>query len=264
MRGGVAGYMGGMGMGGAGAGGVDSITDFWKSEEKKVMVRALDFTADPDATYHYRLRIVVVNPNYKREDVSPGHDNKSKELTGPWSEPSNEVHMPSDVSAYAMGVLPGGAKSDMKVVFQVIKFNPTDGVTVPQNFEAAPGEIIGEPLRRDVPVSDGTGKKTKLIDFNTRQLVLDVDGGWQPMPTGFAGGGLPRPATALLLRSDGAVIVRDEADDRIDAVRKDIDSNYKREIKESSKERTSSMGGGYGGMMGSMMGGMGGMGGGRR
>jgi hypothetical protein len=165
--------------------------------------------------------------------------------------------MPSDVSAYAMGVLPANAKSDMKVQFQVIRFNPDDGVTVPSNFEAQPGDIIGEPMRRDVPVSDGTGKKSKLIDFTTRQLVLDADGGWQAMPQGLPGGGLPRPATALLLRPDGGVMVREEADDRLDEVRKDIDSNYKREIKESDKERENGMGSGYGGMMG--YGGMGGM-----
>ena len=63
------------------------------------------------------------------------------------------------------------------------------------------------------------------------------------------------PRWPCCLRPDGAVIVRDEADDRIDAVRKDIESNYKREIKESTKERTSSMGSGYGGMMGSGSGG---------
>jgi hypothetical protein len=261
MMDGEGGYMGAMGMGG---GGVEGITNFWKSEEKKLMVRALDFTAEPDANYRYRTRIVVHNPNYKREDLSPtaALTKETKELFGPWSEPSNEVHMPPDVSAYAMGVLPGGAKSDMKVSFQVVKFSPDDGVTVPASFDASPGEVIGEALRRDIPVSDGTGKKAKLIDFNSHQIVLDVDGGWQPMPSGVTGGGLARPALALLLRPDGSVVVRDEADDRIDVVRKDIESNYKRELEESNKARESSMGSGYGSMMESMMGGM--MGGGRR
>ena len=216
------------------------------------MVRALDFTADPDASYQYRLRIVVLNPNYKRDDVTPktAQTKDQQELFGPWSEASNEVHMPPDVSAYAMGVMPASAKSDMRVNFQVIKFAPSDGVTVPATFDGAPGDIVGEPARRDIPVSDGTGKKAKLIDFNSRQIVLDVDGGWQPMPPGFPGGGLLRPAMALMLRPDGAVIVRDEADDFNDPVRKDIESNYKRELDASTKERTSSMGGSYGDMMG--------------
>jgi len=239
---------------------VEAITDFWKSEEKTIMVRALDFTAEPDTSYQYRLRIVVMNPNYKRDDVSPktALTKEQKELFGPWSEPSNEVHMPPDVSAYAIGVLPAGPKTDMQVSFQVIKFDPADGVTVPSTFEGAPGDIVGEPRRRDVPVSDGTGKKAKLIDFNSHQIILDVDGGWQPMPSGFPGGGLERPAMALMLRPDGAVIVRDQADDLNDPIRKDIETNYKRELEDSTKERTSSMGGGYDDMMGGGMMGMGG------
>ena len=41
-------------------------------------------------------------------------DTKSLELFGPWSEPTDEVGMPADVTAYAMGTLPS-AKSDTKV-----------------------------------------------------------------------------------------------------------------------------------------------------
>ena len=41
----------------------------WKSEEKRVMIRALDFTPQPDNSYRYRVRIVVFNPNHNRDDV---------------------------------------------------------------------------------------------------------------------------------------------------------------------------------------------------
>jgi len=249
------GMMGEYGMGGMMGMGGETLANFWKSDEKTVMIRALDFTPQQNESYRYRVRVVVFNPNLNREDVAPGVDAKAKELFGPWSEPTDEVHMPPDVTAYAMGTLPAGAKSDMKVVFQVVKFAPEDGVTVPRNFEAGPGEIIGEVRTADVPVSDGTGKKSKAIDFNSHQLVLDADGGFQPLPADFPGNVITRPALALLLRGDGSVIVRDEADDRPDEVRKDVDANYKREIKESDKIRANSMGGGYGDMMdGGMMG----------
>ena len=36
---------------------------YWRSEEKRVMIRALDFTPLPDNSYRYRVRIVVFNPN---------------------------------------------------------------------------------------------------------------------------------------------------------------------------------------------------------
>ena len=238
---------------------------FWKSEEKRVMVRALDFTPRPDNSYRYRVRIVVFNPNHNRDDVSPGVNTKATELFGPWSEPTDEVNMPADVSAFAMGTLPA-AKSDVKVNFQVIRFEEQNGVTIPRKFAASPGEVIGEVSSADIPTSEGTGKKIKPVDFNTHQIVLDAAGGQQSLPSGFAGGALDRPALTLLLRPDGSVLARSEAEDINNEVRKDIERNYAREIKDSNKKRENSMGSGYGSMMGSMMGGsmMGGMGGGRR
>ena len=95
-------------------------------------IRALDFTPKPDTTYRYRVRIVVFNPNHGRDDISPeaGKLKDKTELTGPWSEPTDEVQMPADVSAYAMDVLPANPKSDIKIDFQVVKFDPADGVTL--------------------------------------------------------------------------------------------------------------------------------------
>ena len=103
------------------------------------MIRAFDFTAKEDETYRYRVRIVVFNPNKGREDVSPGVDSKAEELRGPWSQETDPVTMPPDVMPYATGTFPPSSASDMKVRFQVIRFHPVDGVTVPHRFEAAPG-----------------------------------------------------------------------------------------------------------------------------
>jgi len=266
---GMMGMEGEMGMGMMGGGATETLADFWRSEEKKVMVRALDFTAQPDESYRYRVRIVVYNPNLGREsDTAPGVDTKSDELAGPWSEPTAEVHMPPDVTAYAMGSINPTAKSEMKVTFQVVKFNPDDGMILPRNFDAGPGEIIGDSRSTPVPTSDGTGQKSKLVDFNSHLLVVDVAGGTQALPSDFPGNVINQPAFALLLRPDGAVEVRDEAEDRPDEVRKDVETNYKRELKDSDKIRESSMGSGSGmmgsGMMGSGMMGPGMMGSGRR
>src|SRR5271157_1270341 len=251
----MAGMMG-SGMGGMAAAGGDA-GKFWKSEEKRVMVRALDFTPRPDNNYRYRVRIVVFNPNHNRDDVSPGVDTKATELFGPWSEPTDEVNMPADVSAFAMGTLPA-AKSDLKVNFQVVRFEEQNGLTIPRKFAASPGEVIGEVSSADIPTAEGTGKKIKPVDFNTHQIVLDAAGGQQPLPSGFAGGALDRPALTLLLRPDGSVLARSQAEDVNNEVRKDMERNYAREIKDSNKKRENSMGSGYGGMMGSMMRGGGG------
>ena len=264
MGGGMSRMSGGMsmsGMGGMAAAGGDA-GKFWKSEEKRVMIRALDFTPRPDNSYRYRVRIVVFNPNHNRDDVSPGVNTKATELFGPWSEPTDEANMPADVSAFALGTLPA-ARSDLKVNFQVVRFEEQNGMTIPRKFAASPGEVIGEVSSADIPTSEGTGKKIKPVDFNTHQIVLDAAGGQQSLPSGFAGGALDRPALTLLLRPDGSVLARSEAEDINNEVRKDIERNYAREIKDSTKKRESSMGAGYGSMMGSMMG-YGGTSGGRR
>ena len=263
MMGGMMGGMMGRMMGGGMSGGTESPGDFWRSDEKNVMIRAFDFTAKEDTTYRYRVRIVVFNPNKGRDDidVTKSVDNKSDELRGPWSDQTDSVTMPADVMPYALTTVPPGQTSDMRVTFQVIRFHPDSGVTVPRSFDAAPGELIGEPRTSDIPVSDGTGKKSKVVDFNSRQIVLDVfaikkTGGYQHLPAGFVGPPIARPALALLLRPDGTVALHNEADDESNEVRKDIYANYHHEIDQSGKKRERSTGMG---MMGSMMrGGMGG------
>ena len=130
--------------------------------------------------------------------------------------------------------------------------------------------MIGEPRSAEIPVSDGSGKKSKTIDFNSRQILLDIfankkTNGYQPLPAGFVGPPIPKPALSLVLRPDGSVVLHNEADDEANDVRKDIEVNYKEEIKQSSKKRERGTGMGMmGGMMGGgMMGGgmMGGRGG---
>ena len=118
--------------------GTEAVMDYWKSEENKVMIRGFDFTVEPDTTYRYRVRIVVFNPNHHRDDVEPGVDTKAEELKGPWSDPSDDVHMPSDVMPYLTGIMPASPTSDVKGHFQVIRFHPADGVTVPHNFDGRP------------------------------------------------------------------------------------------------------------------------------
>jgi hypothetical protein len=263
MMGGMRGMMGRGMMGGGMMGtATETVANYWKSEEKRVMIRALDFSVEPDTTYRYRVRIVAFNPNLNREDVSPGVDTKSDELKGKWSEPTDEVYMPPDVMPYVKGTLPPSPASDMKAQFQVIRFNPVDGVTVPHNFGASPGEVIGEPRTAEIPVSDGSGKKSKTIDFNSHQIVLDVFANKKPLsgkqllPPGFTDPPMDRPVIALLLRPDGSVVVHGEADDVANDVRKDIEANYRHEISLSTKKRENSVGMGMMGMM--MMGGMGG------
>ena len=151
-----------MGAGGGGLGSSESAGNFWKSQEKRVMIRALDFTAEPDHSYRYRVRIVVYNPNYKRDDIVGGIDNKSKTLAGPWSKETDIVTMPPDVQPYAVRVLAaGGPQVPAKLRFQVVRFNPADGWTVPHTFDAGVGDVIGDRAIRQSRVPTGRGRRPR-------------------------------------------------------------------------------------------------------
>ncbi|HMB08689.1 MAG TPA: hypothetical protein VKP69_33780 [Isosphaeraceae bacterium] len=220
-------------------------TNFPKTDADTIMIRALDFTVEPDKTYRFRVRIVVYNPNRDREDVAPGVDHKSFELFGPWSDPTAGVTMPPDVATYVLSKTPPAGKRADQVHFQVTRWNAENGVTVVRTFDAGPGEIVGELRTADVPASDGTGKKPMKIDFNSHEVVLDTTGGYQPLPPlGVGGAPLAVPVTSLLVHPDGTVVLRNQADDLHDEVRKDTASNYERELNESDRKRENSLGSG--------------------
>jgi hypothetical protein len=238
----------GLGMGSGSAGGPPEDTDFAKTSAPKVMIRALDFTVTPDTVYQYRVRIVVKNPNLGWESVKPGTDTTTEEMPGPWSEPSPPVYMPADVTTYAMQTSPGNTVGD-SVQFQVVKWNEADGLTIVKTFEETPGSFIGEQASAAVPKEDNKGRTSKSIDFTSGHLLLDASGGSISLATV----GLPAastfsiPAQALVLRSDGLMIVRDQARDahnldmkELKAIADDILKDADEGGKKSATERAGS------------------------
>jgi hypothetical protein len=232
MEGGMEGGMM-MDMGGGG----DDM-NFPKNEEETLMVRSLDFTVDPDTTYRFRVRLIVFNPNYNREDVTPGVDTKALELFSDWSKPTDEVTVPPDVATYAMEKV----RNADQVKFQVTRWDPNNGVMVVRSFDAGPGNVIGDYQVAEIPTSEGTGAKRERVDFNSHQIVLDATGGDQAIPRTLDVGRFETPATSMMVRADGTVVIRSQAFDQLDEVRKSTEESYKREVEESNKKRESSSG----------------------
>ncbi|MEO6811076.1 MAG: hypothetical protein ABI353_18355 [Isosphaeraceae bacterium] len=207
--------MGEMGMMPGMMGGGMGAADFPTSNADTLMIRALDFTVQPDMTYRYHVRLVVKNPNYKADNVAPGIDNKSEELFGPWSEATNPLTVPADVSTYALQQTPLGANpSGEKVDFRVVRWTPDDGLTVYKQFTAGPGDIIGERASTQVPDADGKKPVPKMVDYTSHQVVLDTTGGSRPLDRlKLPGSRFIAPTQALVSRYDGALVVRDQARD---------------------------------------------------
>ncbi len=256
----------GMGMGGASGAGPED-TDFDKTDAPKIMARMLDFTVQPDTTYRYRVRIVVRNPNFGWEMVSPTTDTKEDEVPGPWSEPSSPVLVPADISAYASqpAELPNDPRSVVK--FQVARFHPEDGVTIVKNFDAAPGQVVGEPTNASIPkyTGDKVAAQVKPIDFTSHQIVV-VARPWASVSRwrvlNLPGPPVEDPARALVMRQDGRLVsagdqARDVADSQMSEM-KAIYDEILESIKTKPKKRKSDMPGGGGSSMpggGSSMGG---------
>ena len=231
--GGQRGEGGGMGEGGGGA--VEEAVT--ANTEATLMLRSLDFTVEPNMSYRYRVRLVVKNPNFERTDVNPGVETVKQFLVGPWSEPTSDVTVPADVSTYAQIPAPDARRDDV-VTFQVVRWNPATGQTVVKLDDAGPGFLIGDNGSVLEPSSEGGGAKSATIDFNSRSFVLDAIGGKSRIPDiGVERNTFVVPAVAMVVEPDGSVVIRNQASDRSDEVRQDMEANYDQAIKDSGKKR---------------------------
>jgi hypothetical protein len=245
--------------GGGGGGNTTEVPAELHTDAETVMVRVVDYTVEPDSIYRYRLRIVVNNPNYRRDNVTPGTDKTSKELSGPWSDLTSEISVPSDVATYALRKTPSDANRDGdQMQFQVVRFDPNKGLTIVKTFDHAPGQIIGGATSAAVPKDDYKGQTMTQVDFLSRQILVDTAGGQRALTIlGHAGKKLEAPASALVVRGDGLLVLRDQVQDMASGEMKEMDEIYKRTLEDSKPEekKSSTL---YGGMEG-MMGGRGGM-----
>src|SRR6185312_14276303 len=130
--------------------------------------------------------------------------------------------LPADVAAYAIAPAATVRGGEEEVKFEVTRWNPSNGVMVVKQFDAGPGDVIGEVSSMRIPTSDGTQPKSEKIDFNCHQVVLDAMGGDRPLPRALDTGRFTVPAVSLLLRPDGSVALRNQTFDLPDDVRKTI------------------------------------------
>ena len=273
MSGSGSGGMAMMGGSGGGAGGAPEAERYdpaVKTDATKVMVRYLDYTAQPETTYRYRLAVVVYNPNYGRTSVMPGVDVASEELVGPWSDPTEPVTVPASIASHVLAMAPTDKTHDDRLKFQLARWNGADGTTVVQNVEVGPGEFIGKPAK--VQVADYSGDTIELksgrdVDFSTFKLVVDSLGGAQTISNDLGVGGttsMEMPPVSLLLKPDGRLVVRQSSFDAVDESMIESKKAFRRELQEAGKDDKKKSREGFGGMdamMGSGMGGRGGMGG---
>ena len=250
----MGGYGGEMGMGGMGMGmgrpagaGPEHMT-----EEDIIMIRALDYTVEPKTVYRYHVRVVVANPNFNREDVATGVDNKAQEFAGPWSDETDPVTVPPDVAVYAMQPAED-AFGPESVRFNVVAWDPKSGSLAVSNFPAGPGEFIGDFQKRLIAVEGEEEPENRTIDFLSRQLVVDAMGGDRPVQSLALTGNFTIPAVVAMLQPDGSIAIHNQSVDASDDQLAFAQESYQLSI---SKELNKKSQGNDMGMMGMMGGGM--------
>jgi hypothetical protein len=186
---------------------------------KYALLRFFDFKAKPGTDYRYRVRLVMHNPNYGVDPsflANPG-DARVKNLTAPWSEPSDVVVMPDDVSVLVRSVKPPRpnqptAEPDANVT--VMKWVEDTGVTAHQDFDKnLRGQVlnfgehpIGPPPPKPPPGSldrthrTAAGAKAPSVDYRTDSVLVDMAGDGQS-------------GDALLLDPSGLLVFHSDIDD---------------------------------------------------
>ena len=197
----------------------------------------------------------------------PGVDRETKVFFGPWSDATGAASVPPDVETYVYR-LPA---ADVRIrrpdllEFNVVRWNEENGLTLVKSFVQGPGSTIGKPESARMPVEEKGKTKlgSKVVDFSSQRILIDTDNGTISTDRiGLNTAAFNPSPSAVILRADGMIELRDEALDAAAGEMNEMLSIYKQTLKDaeggdkkSSQMSGQGMMGGRGGMMG--MGGMG-------
>jgi hypothetical protein len=147
-------------------------------------MRAWDFTVQPGRRYQYRIRAVVFNPNYKREDVVDPDYSVAELLEGPWSKPSQEIYVEPNTIWY---VAEKQTIRPNQVGVTIHAWSDRMANYIPVELpQQTTGQVVGRVGARTVkfatfdPESNKPVVKEETIDgesLNTREILLDVTPG---------------------------------------------------------------------------------------
>lgn len=140
-------------------------------EGDTLLFRYFDFDVEPGECYRYRVKLVILNPNFEQEfvvapEVALG---KTRESAN-WSVPSTPAAVQRDVE-YAL------ARSNRgKVVLDVVQNDPDVATLVKAPLEVGPGEYVGG-TRTAQRLKPGTlSFQEEPVNFSSRDMLVDNAG----------------------------------------------------------------------------------------
>jgi hypothetical protein len=185
----------------------------------------------PGATYRYRVRLELANPNFELPAAmleNPASRNEETRWTD-WAETAETVTIPRDKELLAYG-LRSGSLIDARGKFQFHVWDRKQGAEVAHDFELRRGEIADfvYPVKDHYNPYQDAGEEIPEFQFHYEPadggipFLADIRGG-DPI----AGGRGPRvvqPAELLFIDAEGRMFTTNEAIDG--ATARDYDKRY--------------------------------------
>lgn len=191
-------------------------------ENDKLDVWGHDLTAQPGATYRYRLVVSFTNPFFGRaERLADEQKSLATSLavqTAPseWTEP---VYVAPSRQFFAIDGRPGSSSDERSATFEVYYF------TAGQQRSTSFSIKVGEPIAAVRTERGEEGEEPLVIDFSTDAILLDV------IDLGEVGVGMGRRVQVVVALEDGSIVTLNPEQQRTDPVR----NNLKEEIARQPK-----------------------------
>ncbi len=209
-----------------------------------LLFRFFDYTVESGKSYRYRVRLMLVNPNYGIEPkflADPALAEKQWIEKDRWSEPTPTVTVPRDARVLAGTVHTLIRDTDEPSgMVAIVKWMEETGQDVDKDFRVVrgqqldyPGTVIRERKRnpRDMEIEGGgllggrnpvaaEPEEPEKIDFVTEMLVLDLTGG-NRLPGRDRS--MTEPGRILVMEYDGTLAVLSEAKDKKEYERRTVD-----------------------------------------
>lgn len=198
-----------------------------QAAEKPVELRLFrfcDFTAERHKTYRYRVKFVLLNPNFELDPISLKTpklaQGETREST--WSEPSNDIQIPGHFQIALVDVRPAQAGQEALAKFTTIRFAEKYGVVAGYTHGEFPpnkanvrtferGTRVNFPSQATKVRKAGTAELIDgIVDFTFNGVLLGMSGGNE---TRRGNVNLKVPGEAIFFWPDGRLEMRSQVSD---------------------------------------------------
>jgi hypothetical protein len=156
---------------------LDWITERLQASGDVRLFRYLDFDVVPGATYRYRVRLVLTNPNYQQpveRAADPAVVAGEIRIT-PWSEPTQPVYVEELTRYFLNDVIHSEDGTPSAALMQLFQYDPQLGTMVSGAVRVDAGQLIGGTLDDARTIDAASGEiRVGEYRFSTQDVLLDV------------------------------------------------------------------------------------------